>query len=223
MSNQSAFPTKQLVNLALFALAMAYLEATVVVYLRELFYPAGFSFPLKEIPQKIYLIELGREVATMIMLVTVGWLSARNFLTRFAGFMLAFGIWDIFYYIFLKLTINWPVDLLEWDVLFLIPLPWLGPVLAPILVSCCLMGAGVMIWWLEANGIKLEISKWEWSVFILSGLIIIISFLTNTKVLLEKVIPHHFFWEIFFVGLLLGLILFLVRIIKKIKQLQTGD
>ena len=33
--------------LLLYAVAMGYLEAAVVVYLRAIYYPEGFSFPLK--------------------------------------------------------------------------------------------------------------------------------------------------------------------------------
>ena len=89
----------RIITLAVFAIAMAFLEAAVVVYLRELYYPEGFSFPLKMIPPKIYTIELGREAATIMMLAAVGWFSGRNFKSRFAGFAMAFGVWDIFYYL----------------------------------------------------------------------------------------------------------------------------
>jgi hypothetical protein len=76
-----------------------------------------------------------RELATLVMLLAVGYLAGTNFNQRLAYFLLSFAVWDIFYYVWLKVFINWPASLLEWDILFLIPFTWLGPVLAPILCS----------------------------------------------------------------------------------------
>ena len=198
----------RIITLAVFAIAMAFLEAAVVVYLRELYYPEGFSFPLKMIPPKIYTIELGREAATIMMLAAVGWFSGRNFTSRFAGFAMAFGVWDIFYYLFLKITLDWPSGVLDWDLLFLIPLPWLGPVLAPIIVSIFLIAAGVAIWRREARHNPIIISKRQWLIISFAGLIIIGSFLTNTTAMLEQTTPQSFRWDVFTIGLLLGLAAF---------------
>jgi len=120
----------------IFAIAMGFLEAAVVVYLRDLFYPAGFKFPLLGfITPSILSIEWLREFATIIMLVTIGCLAAKKLYVRFAYFLYAFAVWDISYYIFLKLTLNWPASLLTWDLLFLIPWPWVGPVITPVICS----------------------------------------------------------------------------------------
>ena len=81
------------------------------------------------------IIELGREVATIAMLAAFGLVMGRNFNERMAAFAIAFGLWDISFYAFLKMMIHWPESLNTWDILFLIPLPWIGPVLAPVLVS----------------------------------------------------------------------------------------
>jgi hypothetical protein len=67
--------------------------------------------------------EVIREAATMVMLASVGLAVAWNFNTWVAAFVIAFGVWDICYYVFLKLLFDWPRSLLEWDLLFLIPLP----------------------------------------------------------------------------------------------------
>ena len=136
-----------------FAVWMAYLESAVVVYLRELYFPEGFSFPIKIMPLTLSLIEIGREVATIFMLLSIAYLSSKKSWSRFAYFMIAFGIWDIWYYIWLKIFLNWPSSLLTWDLLFLIPVPWVGPVLAPVIVSVSLVGAGVLILFLQENGI----------------------------------------------------------------------
>jgi hypothetical protein len=114
---------KRILTVFLFSIAMAYLESAVVVYLREIFYPEGFIFPIKLITDKISLIEIGREAATIIMLATIALLSSRMKQEKFYFFLLAFGVWDIFYYFWLKVFINWPQTLLTDDLLFLIPIP----------------------------------------------------------------------------------------------------
>jgi len=118
-----------------FAIAMAFLESAVVIYLRKLYYPDDFHFPLAPIDQRIAITELLREVATMIMLLAPGAMITRSRLERFAWFAFCFGVWDIFYYVFLKAILGWPTSILDWDVLFLVPVVWVGPVLAPIIVS----------------------------------------------------------------------------------------
>jgi hypothetical protein len=133
MSNNHFIP--KLLWLTLFAIAMAYVESAVVVYLRAIFHPEGFIFPLKAFNDYKIKVEVFREVATLVMLLTVAHLAGRNIQERFASLMLTFGVWDIFYYVWLKVLIDWPVSLLDWDILFLIPLPWIGPVIAPVSIA----------------------------------------------------------------------------------------
>ena len=66
---------KQLSWLIIFSIAMAYLESAVVVYLREIYYPDGFSFPLTPINAYIFITEFWREIATIIMLAGIGVLT----------------------------------------------------------------------------------------------------------------------------------------------------
>jgi hypothetical protein len=120
--------------ITLFAIAMGLLEAAVVVYLRTMYYPAGFKFPMVPMDQSILLTELLREAATIIMLVMVAYLSAQKQAHRFAWFLYAFAIWDLAYYGFLRGIIQWPATFLDWDILFLIPVIWTGPVVAPLLI-----------------------------------------------------------------------------------------
>ena len=119
----------------LFAVAMGFLESAVVIYLRTIYYPEGFAFPIKLSGQTIALTEVLREAATLVMLFTVSLIADKKGINRFAYFLLAFAVWDIFYYIFLKLLIHWPASFFTWDILFLIPFIWVGPVLAPIINS----------------------------------------------------------------------------------------
>ena len=160
-----------------FAIAMGYLEAAVVVYLREILYPEGFSFPLSPIPGNLAVTELLREAATLVMLVTVGTIAGRRFSTRFAWFLYSFAIWDIFYYVFLKLLIGWPGSLLTWDILFLIPTTWTGPVLAPLLVSLTMILLSMAILVRSEGGRETRITGRVWAGLSGGSLVLIFSFI----------------------------------------------
>jgi len=115
---------------AIFACAFAWVESAVVVYLRKIYFNGDFKFPLsivwegdKHVIDPLIKIEFGREIATMVMLFAVGWFSGRNKFQKFCFFIIAFGIWDIFYYIWLYVMVGWPPNLMTWDLLFYIPLP----------------------------------------------------------------------------------------------------
>lgn len=137
--------TKTILAIGIFGIAMAALESAVVVYLRALYYPEGFSVAFKLIDQHIVLIEILREAATLAMLAAVGYLAGIDFKSRLAYFLLAFAVWDIFYYGWLKVFIDWPASVLEWDILFLIPFTWLGPVLAPLVCSLTMIALSLVL------------------------------------------------------------------------------
>jgi len=137
--------TKQLFWLMVWGVVFGYMEAAVVVYLREIYYPEGFSFPLLIIQGRIILTEVLREAATLLIIWATVCLAYKRLQSRIAAFVVLFGIWDIFYYIFLKLLLNWPENLGTWDILFLIPSPWVGPIWAPVLVSIGFIYAGTAI------------------------------------------------------------------------------
>jgi hypothetical protein len=200
----------KIVWLTIFAIAMAYLESAVVVYLRAIYYPAGFAFPLKAITGSTIWIELGREVATLVMLAAVGILFAATGAGRFAAICFAFGVWDIFYYLWLKIFINWPESLMTWDLLFLIPAPWIGPVIAPILVSLCLITAGTIILANEHNNLHFHPAWWSWWLEIIAGLLIILAFLSNLPAVIQQSIPRSFPWWMFLIGLIGGIAMFLM-------------
>jgi hypothetical protein len=88
--------------LGIYAVAMAMLEAAVVVYMRRLYYPENplQLFPLHFLNDYDPLLELSREVSTIVMILTVALLAERESLTRsFAAFVFVFGVWDLFYYV----------------------------------------------------------------------------------------------------------------------------
>ena len=202
----------------IFAVAMAYLEATVVVYLREIYYPNGFKFPLVELSHFMLATEIGREFSTLVMLAVLASLISTNRREWFAYFAYSFGVWDIWYYIWLKVLLNWPSSLLDWDILFLIPLPWIGPVLAPVLVSISLIVAAYFILYFENRGSPILLTQFEWLLEILAALIIIGSFLIPLEIVIKRQEPNNFHWWIFMLGWFLGLTIFGYRTYQSSKS-----
>ncbi len=187
--------------LIVFAVAMAFLESAVVVYLRLVYYPEGFAFPLRLIEPRIGAIEVGREAATIVMLWAVCWISSADRWGRFLSFCFMFGVWDILYYVWLWVFLRWPPSLLTWDVLFLIPVPWIGPVIAPCLVSVCLIAGSCALWRLRARGTTLRFSGWHWAIAVTGGVLVLASFMADFRVVLEGGHPPPFRWGIFGLGL----------------------
>ena len=137
---------RKVLHLLLYALGMAYCESAVVAYLRELYYPSGFSIEaLDKFPLRIYLTEVGREVATLVMITTVSLLSFSRVKGRIGSFLFIFGLWDIFYYLLLYLLIHWPPSLKTLDVLFLIPIPWIAPVYIPVAIASGMVLVGFFL------------------------------------------------------------------------------
>lgn len=161
---------------SIFSIAMGFLESAVVIYLRELYFPLGFQFPIAPIEQEVASVELCRELATMIMLVGVGFMAGRNFISRFAWFLFSFAVWDIFYYVFLKLFLNWPESLLTDDILFLIPVMWNGPVISPVIVALLMILLASLLLKFDSEEKKLKFSRLEWLIFTLGSLVLIIAF-----------------------------------------------
>jgi hypothetical protein len=124
--------SKRFLWVAVYAIAMALLEAVVVIYIRHGMLRASYD----HVTLTGYMtIEMWREVGTLVMLIAVGWLAGRQGVERWAYGLFAFGMWDIWYYVWLKVLIDWPITLLDWDILFLLPVRWWGPVLSPVLVA----------------------------------------------------------------------------------------
>jgi|SRR3989304_208158 len=148
---------KTILKVTIFAIAFGFIEASVVVYLKHLlgvgyspphiqrdeilFLTPGIAFLEPQAAVKIIQdttllnIERLREAATLVMLATIAVLAGRKLGEKIAFFFLAFGIWDVFYYVFLKLTIGWPISFWDLDIFFLLPTPWVGPVMVPIVIS----------------------------------------------------------------------------------------
>jgi hypothetical protein len=134
--------------LGVYAVAMGLLEAVCVIYLRRLF-PVETNYPIP--PLEKMNVEIPREACTIVMLAAVAWLAGLHWRSRLACFFFAFGIWDILYYAGLRWWTGWPDGWLTWDCLFLIPVPWYGPVLAPVLISLYFVG---VCCWLHAREVR---------------------------------------------------------------------
>jgi hypothetical protein len=175
----------------LIALAMGYLESAVVVYIRALYYPDGFTFPMRLISSQIMMTELWREAATMVMLLGIGILAGKTALQRFAYFIYAFAIWDIFYYVFLWVLIGWPQSLLTWDVLFFIPTTWIGPVIAPMINSVTMILLGLVIIRGKDTPWHVQTKRMVWTLLIAGALIIIFSYtLEYSQFILQRYSWH---------------------------------
>ena len=169
---------KPLIWLSLFSISMGYLESSVVVYLREISYPAGFDFPLVPIEKGLGITEILREASTLIMLLAAGYMGGRNTVERFAWFLYCFALWDIFYYLFLKMLIGWPQSLFTWDILFLIPVAWTGPVIAPLITSLTmLLLAFILLYFSVRQEKPLQIRPPEWAFLIAGSLVMILAFI----------------------------------------------
>ena len=155
---------------------MGFMESAVVVYLRKIYYADGFEFPLKIIDNRIGLTEILRETATMLILIAAGMMGGRTKTEKFGFFVFCFAVWDIFYYIFLKVLLDWPESLLTWDILFLIPVVWVGPVIGPMINSLTMILLALLISYFTDNITKIKISPKEWSLLILGSIVIIVSY-----------------------------------------------
>jgi len=196
---------------ALFASAMAWVESAVVFYLRTM---VDRIEPYQPNPLPIAtglgFAELVREAATLVMLLTVGTLAGRTWRSRFGYAAVAFGVWDIFYYVFLKVMCGWPHSLLDWDILFLLPMPWWGPVLAPVSIALLLVLWGTLVSTWESH--RLEYAS-DWKLWLLNLLGIVLAlylFMADNLRVAHRgvnawrdVLPVRFNWPLFSLALVL--------------------
>jgi hypothetical protein len=196
---------------AAYAAAMAWVESAVVVYLRLLVGRVN-PYQVDPLPLSVGLgwIEMVREAATLVMLWAAGWLAGRTWRGRAGYSLIAFGAWDIFYYIFLVPMSGWPRSILDWDVLFLLPLPWWGPVLAPVLISVLLIVGGAMAAWGEASQKAAWPRPWAWALNVAGVVLALYTFMEEAiralplgEEAVRQALPAAFDWPLF--GLALAL------------------
>jgi hypothetical protein len=195
----------------IFAVAMAYVEAAVVLYLRVLVnqidpYPPN---PLA-VPGWLVPTEIAREAATVTMLLAVGWLAGRTWRSRLGHFFIAFGVWDLFYYVFLRFLTGWPRTLLDWDILFLIPLPWWGPVLAPTSIAALMIVGGTLMSQVDHRPDARWPGRWLWTLSFTGAVLALYVFMADSIEALSggleairQVVPTRFNWPLFTLALAL--------------------
>jgi hypothetical protein len=216
--------TRLIAALVLFGVSFGYVEAAVVVYLRSIYDPLRRRihpgrqpdqlFPListdelaaagPENPRRLA-IEIGREAATMAMLAGFALAAVASLRQWIAAFAIAFGIWDISFYAFLRLMIHWPQSLSTWDLLFLIPLPWVGPVWAPMLVALTMIVCGLIS--LALGGVRGRPVHW---LGVLAGaFVIVLAFVWDYRNTTAGGWPGAFNWPLLLLGEAIGLTAFL--------------
>jgi hypothetical protein len=225
---------------ALFGVAMGYFESAVVIYIREIYYPEGFSFPLKMLDHHILVTEVFREASTLVMLLALGIIAGRTVTERFGLFIYAFGWWDIFYYVFLKLLIGWPESLLTWDILFMLPTTWVGPVIAPMLNALIMIILGGSVCHFQGKHKSIRIKTMEWMLLIAGSVVLLITYMQDySRYMLKRYsvsdiffslpdqnildyatqyMPEHFNWMLFIIGQLLitlPVVLYYLRLRKR--------
>lgn len=199
------------VTVMVFAVAMAWVESAVVYYLRTMIHRIE---PYQANPLPVIgglgPVEIVREVATMIMLLTVGILAGKTWRSRLGYSAVAFGVWDIFYYVFLKVICGWPHSLLDWDVLFLLPLPWWGPVLAPVLISLLMILWGTFASQFERAPRATLSNRQVWVLNLAGMALALYVFMADAIAAAHRgldairtVLPERFNWPLFGVALVL--------------------
>lgn len=195
----------------IYATAMAWVESAVVFCLRSMI---NRIEPYQPNPHPVIggfaSVELVREAATLVMLLAVGWLAGRTWRARLGYFANAFGVWDIFYYVFLKIICGWPHSLLDWDILFLLPLPWWGPVLAPVLISLLLILWGTFASQFERLPSPV-LSHWQaWAMNSVGVVLALYVFMADSIAAsrhganaVRAALPEQFHWCLFCIALLM--------------------
>jgi hypothetical protein len=194
-----------------FAIAMAWVEAASVFYIRSLVdriepYQSN-PLPFNATHGTLGYVELWREAATLVMIAALGLLAGRTWRRRAGYAALAFGVWDIFYYVFLRVISGWPRTLFDWDVLFLLPLPWWGPVLAPVSIAVLMISWGTLA--TQARNAAAG-ARWAW-VPAWTGIVLALAVfmvdawraLPDGRDAVLRVVPTTFNWTLFCVALLL--------------------
>jgi hypothetical protein len=223
MAGPAPRPGWLLAGLTCFGIGFGFVEAVVVVDLRAMLNPLvgrtdPFSAdevlpliafdrlgPADPVASRLMRIEILREAATLVMLLGIGLAAGRTFLQRFAAFLLAFGVWDLCYYASLRALIGWPAAVWTWDVLFLIPVPWAAPVLAPASCALSMVVAGSAALIGEAAGRPFQLSRWDWAAISSGGVLVIAAFCWDWRNIQAGGTPNPFPWALFATGFAIGL------------------
>jgi hypothetical protein len=217
-------------GLIAFGIAFGFLEASVVVYLRVIGHsvrasagiPPDALLPLVKLEQigsylRIVKIEAGREAATIVMLIAIALAATRDARSWLAAFSLVFGVWDLVFYVSLRFMTGWPASLANWDLLFLLPVPWTGPVLAPSIVAASLVTGGILALMRQPP----RVDRIAWMLLLGGGIVVFLSFIWEWRDVVAGMMPNNFPWLLFAAGELMGIAGF-TRAMKVQRPMEGG-
>lgn len=213
---------KKFIPLTIFAIAFGLVEAAVVVYTRWLYYPDGFAFPVNVPPVAFLKVEMWRELATLAILGAAGAMAGRGGWQKFAFFIWAFGVWDIFYYIWLNLFIGWPASLFDPDILFLVPVTWWGPVLSPCIVSVSMCIAAIVLVRRGESGQVPLLKSLDVTGVAIGAIIILYTYTADAAIITAGQMPPPYRWGIFLTGEILGIAAFINMLVRKTDGRSTA-
>lgn len=203
MSRDTSFRAVAAVVIA-YAIAMGYLEAVVVVYLGNTLSGLGPNPAAAEAFSRLATTEMVREAATLVMIASVGWLAGRSGLERFAWGAVVFGVWDIVYYLGLYVTTGWPPSLVTWDVLFLLPTTWVGPIWAPAAVSLALILGGLFAAARLRAGYRIVVRPWPLAAALAGAVLVVAGFLIDGPRVMAGDLSPWDGWPLLVGGIALG-------------------
>ena len=200
------------VSLWILALAFGWIEASVVVYLREIYLReaslqgaasyTSFQLSLVSLPGHLVAVEMVREACTLLVLGATAWLTGRRYADRVGAFLLTFGIWDLTYYLDLRLVLGWPDSLSTWDILFLIPLPWVAPVWAPATIAVVFVVTGSYLFWTSER--QRVYRPADLAILAASVVLTIAAFLTEWRAVADHRVPEQFPVWLYWAGVVVG-------------------
>ncbi len=188
-----------------FGLAFGCVEASTVVYLRAtVAQPVGHElFPLFVLSPQLLAIEIVREGCTLLMLAAVACAAGRGWRDRIGAFLLTFGLWDLAYYAALHVMIGWPNSVTDWDILFLIPAPWIAPVWAPAVVAVIFTAVGTYVFSTAAGQSRYGVS--DAIVLLAAAVAVVLACLLESGAVITLEQPKYFPVWLYWLGVLTGL------------------
>ncbi|MDH4224122.1 MAG: hypothetical protein OEW12_00560 [Deltaproteobacteria bacterium] len=214
---------KNLSVLWVFGIAFGFVEAAVVVYLRQIHGAESQPmFPLGALPSgpvsAMLEVESARELASLVILLIPAYFVSTRLFDRFLAFISIFGVWDLAYYFFLYQLLGWPQTLDTLDVLFLIPNIWVAPVFCPILISLSFVMFPAAYLWITIKRIPRPFLPWQWGLLAMGGVLVFISFTLDGDYYLNGGQPRRFSWGLFYTGYLLGAVAAGSHLIQTIRK-----
>jgi hypothetical protein len=161
-------------------------------------------------------LEMTREACTLVLLGAAAWLAGRRVADRIGAFLLAFGIWDITYYAALRLVSGWPENSRKWDILFLIPSPWVAPVWAPLTIATLFTIVGTYLFWTADRA-----RRYRWldnGVLLVAVSLTVGAFLAGSNAVIDHRLPERFPVGVFWSGVILGVLWF-----ARVERREVGE